>query len=188
MAQEIARFYTRSRRFKKMVGRLLDGTPIWGGPYSMPQFGVAGAVLFALLVSKPLWSPDGNLFFEIPMIVGITWGLAFLVGLIPVTRRPIGSWAMGALGAMLKPFEGTVNGSPVRIRSPHYVGGKTAMPLPPSAPAPDRPLEQPTEEAPASVEPEPEISPEIPAAPVPARTPKKPVSAVERLLQQASGK
>ena len=44
--REVARFYTRSRRFPKFIGRLHDGTKIPGGPYTLTQ----GVVLAIVLV------------------------------------------------------------------------------------------------------------------------------------------
>ncbi len=37
MPQETARFYTKSRRFPKMIGRMTDGSRIPGGPYTLTQ-------------------------------------------------------------------------------------------------------------------------------------------------------
>ena len=38
---EVARFYTRSRKFPRLIGRLHDGTKIPGGPYTVTQAIVA---------------------------------------------------------------------------------------------------------------------------------------------------
>lgn len=181
---EVARFYTRSRRFPKMVGRLPDGTRIWGGPYTPVQFLAGGVVLLGALITRSWWGFDGSLLFDLPVAVGMAWGAAYLTGRIPVTKRNLLSIIGGAITAVRAPRAGRYRAAPIRLRPPHQVTGRVQIDeLTTSGvgvPA-DRAAPVSTEPAPAVV-----AAPEARSDSV--GTSARPVSGVERLLQQTRAK
>ena len=100
MADEgVARFYTRSRRFPKMIGRMTDGSRIPGGPYTLTQVGFGGAVLLVLLMTRTMWS-TGSVILDLAITLGAAWGATWIVGLIPMTRRNLLLAFMDAIAAM----------------------------------------------------------------------------------------
>lgn len=182
--EEIARFYTRSRRFPKMIGRMTDGSRIPGGPYTLTQVGFGGVALMGLLTTRTLWSTGATL-LDLALTVGVAWGVTWLVGLIPMTRRNLVLAFVGAVAAMFKPHGGRYQDRPIRLARPHQAIGASQMPTP--VREPQTPLD-----TPAALE-QTHIPPARPARRQPAATtavvakPSAPtaVSAVERLLQQA---
>lgn len=179
--EEIARFYTRSRRFPKMIGRMHDGSRIPGGPYTLTQAGFGGAALMSLLLTRSLWS-SGAILLDVAITAGITWGVTWAVGLIPMTRRSLASAFVDAVGAMFRPYGGRYQERPVRLTRPHQAIGAAKMPVPVTAPAEaEVDVVDPVEAAEASAS---RVQPIPPAEP--SRALARPaVSAVERLLQQA---
>lgn len=177
--EEIARFYTRSRRFPKMIGRMTDGSRIPGGPYTLTQVGFGGVALMGLLATRTLWSTGATL-LDLAITVGVAWGVTWLVGLIPMTRRNLVLAFMGAVAAMFKPHGGRYQDRSIRLARPHKAIGSTRMP-PPVMATPAGELEA-TNSIPAPALPA--RQPQRTAA-VPAVKPHTAVSAVERLLQQA---
>lgn len=177
--EEIARFYTRSRRFPKMIGRMTDGSRIPGGPYTLTQVGFGGVALMGLLATRTLWSTGATL-LDLAITVGVAWGVTWLVGLIPITRRNLVLAFVGAVAAMFKPHGGRYQARPIRLVRPHQAIGSTRMP-PPVADTQGAELE---DAAPAQPSAQPARRTQRPA-PAPAAEPRVAVSAVERLLQQA---
>ena len=176
--EEIARFYTRSRRFPKMIGRMTDGSRIPGGPYTLTQVGFGGVALMVLLLTRTLWS-TGAVLLDLALVAGVAWGVTWVVGLLPMTRRNLVLAFVDAAAAMLKPHGGRYQERPIRLTRPHQAIGAALMPAPVSEPVPS--LEG--DELPQPVQPA--MSTPAPAAlstPAPTRAA---VSAVERLLQQA---
>jgi len=179
--EEIARFYTRSRRFPKMIGRMTDGSRIPGGPYTLTQVGFGGVALMGLLITRTLWSTGATL-LDLAITVGVAWGVTWLVGLIPMTRRNLVLAFAGAVAAMFKPHGGRYQARPIRLARPHQAIGSTRMP-PPVTDTPGVELEDAAPSQPSAL---PASRPQRPAAaPAPAAEPRAAVSAVERLLQQA---
>ncbi len=181
---EVARFYTRSRKFPRLIGRLHDGTKIPGGPYTVTQ-GVVFAVLLALaLITRGLWG-NVSILLYFPVAVAVAWGAAWLVGRLPATRRNVASLIYGVITAATSPVAGKYKDQPVKIAPPHFAGGTTMIryasaPIEPRTPAPIEPSIQPAPEpipAPAAIEHEPSAAP----------AERLPVSGVERLLAQARG-
>lgn len=183
--EEVARFYTRSRRFPKMIGRMTDGSRIPGGPYTLTQVGFGGVALMVLLLTRTLWS-SGAVLLDLAITAGVTWGVTWVVGLIPMTRRNLVLAFVDAAAAMFKPHGGRYQERPVRLNRPHQAIGKALMPTPAGE-------TEPADDTKVELAPAPELVPparsaqtlSTPAAPsrqAPARTA---VSAVERLLQQA---
>lgn len=185
---EVARFYTRSRKFPRLIGRLHDGTKIPGGPYTVTQ-AIVGAVLLALgLVTRGLWG-TGTILVDIPIVLLVAWGGAWGTGRLPATRRNVGSILFGAVGAMFRPAAGKYREQTVRLSPPHFAGGAavisgaktqtTAQPEPAApalAPAPASAVVEATS-APAVAE----------LVSVGVASARTPVTGVERLLAQAHG-
>lgn len=187
---EVARFYTRSRKFPRLIGRLHDGTKIPGGPYTVTQ-GIVAAVLLALgLVTRGLWG-TGTILVDIPIVLLVAWGGAWGAGRLPTTRRNVASILLGAFGAVFSPAAGKYQEQTVRLRPPHFAGGTTTISGTAATSTTTRPQ---TTGTPAPVVPTPAIATveETPAAAaelVPAGTAsaRTPVTGVERLLAQARG-
>ena len=185
---EVARFYTRSRKFPRLIGRLHDGTKIPGGPYTVTQ-GIVAAVLLALgLVTRGIWG-TGTILVDIPIVLLVAWGGAWGAGRLPATRRNVASIVLGAFGAVFSPAAGKYQEQTVKLRPPHFAGGTTTISV---AAAPvTTPTTTVTSEpavptvAIATVEETPAPTAElVPAGATSARTP---VTGVERLLAQARG-
>lgn len=187
---EVARFYTRSRKFPRLIGRLHDGTKIPGGPYTVTQ-GIVAAVLLALgLVTRGLWG-TGTILVDIPIVLLVAWGGAWGAGRLPATRRNVASILLGAFGAVFSPAAGKYQEQTVRLRPPHFAGGTTTISGTAATSTTTRPQ---TTGTPAPVVPTPAIAvvEETPAAAaelVSAGTAsaRTPVTGVERLLAQARG-
>lgn len=118
---EVGKFYTGTRKFKKVVGKFHDGTRIPGGPYTLTQFVVAGFTAIFLNVTKPVWSPmaGGNPLFEIIVIIGLTIAVGWASGKIPATKRNPFTVALDVGKAVSAPAAGKLQGKVVKIRPPH---------------------------------------------------------------------
>jgi len=173
--EEIARFYTRSRRFPKMIGRMTDGSRIPGGPYTLTQVGFGGVALMGLLVTRTAWTTNSVL-FDMAITVGAAWGVTWLVGLIPMTRRNLVAAFMDAAAAMFKPRGGRYKGQSIRLVRPHQAIGKALR----AAPARPSLAEAEAKAVPA------ERETLAPASTASTRTPSpRAITGVERLLQQS---
>lgn len=185
---EVARFYTRSRKFPRLIGRLHDGTKIPGGPYTVTQAIVAAVVLALGLVTRGLWG-TGTILVDIPIVLLVAWGGAWGAGRLPATRRNIGSILLGAVGAMFRPAAGKYREQTVKLSPPHFAGGTAVIG---GAKTPTTTQPQPAIPAPAPVAVTaaaeetrtPAATELVPVGATPARTP---VTGVERLLAQARG-
>lgn len=185
---EVARFYTRSRKFPRLIGRLHDGTKIPGGPYTVTQAIVAAVVLALGLVTRGLWG-TGTILVDIPIVLLVAWGGAWGAGRLPATRRNIGSILLGAVGAMFRPAAGKYREQTVKLSPPHFAGGTAVIG---GAKTPTTTHPQPAIPAPAPVAvtaaaeetQTPAATELVPVGATPARTP---VTGVERLLAQARG-
>lgn len=182
--REVARFYTRSRRFPKFIGRLHDGTKIPGGPYTLTQGIVLAIVLIGALLTQRMWG-TGSPLVDFPLAIAFSWAAAWGAGRIPATRRNMLNVLAGGLSAMTKPATGKYRGTTMKIRPPHYAGGKTTIAdtIVDVLPRPEVAIPTPTPEAPAAVQP----ATQQRSAPLATRPPAHAVSGVERLLQQARG-
>lgn len=179
--EEIARFYTRSRRFPKLIGRMTDGSRIPGGPYTMTQVLSGGMVFLVAMVTRNLWTTDAML-LDLMITAAITYAAIFVVGFLPLTRRNLVAAFMGAVSAIFRPVEGKYQGKVPRLRRPHQVHGTSLVLSYGSSPEeqpPPRPQPALEEAAPAA-QPSPAL---VSTSAAPAA--RVPMSAVERLLQQA---
>lgn len=177
----VAKFYTRARRFPKLIGKLHDGTRIPGGPYTITQVIVGGLFLFVAMQTRSLWT-WGSLIIDLPLALATTWGVAWVFGLIPQTNRNILSVAASGLAAFSSPLNGRFKGKPVRFRQPHRARSRVALDL----------GEYTAEAGDTTTVPEPDILQEKPLTPIlevgetslSSTTRTRAVSGVERLLGQ----
>ncbi|MGO2110397.1 MAG: hypothetical protein ACTH31_02170 [Pseudoclavibacter sp.] len=111
---ETARFYTASRKYPRMIGRLPEGTRLWGGPYTFTQLGSGAAALALALAARPLWS-TGSLVVDLLIGVGVAWGAAFAARALPTSRLNPAVVLSAALEVAFAPRGGTYRGRAVRI-------------------------------------------------------------------------
>ena len=130
--REVARFYTRSRRFPKFIGRLHDGTKIPGGPYTLTQGVVMAIVLVVALMTQSVWG-TGSPIVDIPVAAFVSWGAAWGAGRIPATRRNLLSIITSGMSAMTRPAAGREPGVTIPVGPPHFPGGGTTIAEPVSA-------------------------------------------------------
>lgn len=181
---ETARFYTRSRKFPKVIGRFHDGTKIPGGPYTVAQVVIGGTIALIALTTRAAWG-SGSILLDIPVSLAVSWAAAWGAGRIPATRRNLLTVVVGAFTAAFRPAEGRYRERPFRTTRPHYAAGKvaiatvnlsgTARPTTLAPSAPPAPAALPTPAAPRQLEPAPTKRPVA-------------VTGVERLLQQSRSK
>jgi hypothetical protein len=169
----IGRLYTRSRRFPKFIGKLLDGTKIPLGPYTLTQGVLFGIALVIAVTTKGMWGSGQNL-LDLVVAVGVSWGLAWAAGFIPITRRNLLSVLTGVINAYSRPVDGTYRGRGFKARKPSFAAGKAHVISTPASAELDQ-----VSAAPLAETPEPRQTA------LPAPTEKKTMTAVERLLQQA---
>lgn len=185
---EVARFYTRARRFPKQIGRTLDGAKIPGGPYSILQFTLGVSSIIVLVATRQAWGL-GSIFFDFPVAAGLGWGVALITGRIPATRRNVLFVAWGAIAAAFAPPVGRYRDATIQIPKPHRAHGspflfegRVLVPATSSAvPATQPPVSPPAAEVDLPTVPEiQEVAPQ----PQPNLVTSRPVSGVERLLAQ----
>lgn len=136
----VVRWYTRARKFPQLIGRTPDGTRLWGGPYTITQVVIAGALLAVGWQTTAVWARfgfTGNVVFAGAVFAVVIWS----VGKIPVGSRNPLSVAAGVCRALLAPQTGRTRGAVVRIRRPHRVHHHLALALqsPPVEAAPHVP-------------------------------------------------
>lgn len=122
---EIARFYTRARKFPKLIGRLHDGTRIPGGPYTVTQLVALIVLTTGALLTRGLWGSTMLADFVISLAIGV--GGAFAIGMLPTQQRNLFSVAGGVLRAIRSPMQGRYQGVNVRIAPPHRARGAVAI-------------------------------------------------------------
>lgn len=182
---EIARFYTRSRRFPKMIGRMHDGTKIPGGPYTITQAAI-GAILFLIAITTRAQWGTGSILIDLPICVGVAWGAAWGAGRIPSTRRNLLSVLIGGLAAMFKPAAGQYQGIPFRPRGPHKATGHVHFGTDITVPAADQAIAAEEPEIPVTSAEAGDVTAPVPAlTPPPASARPTTLTAVERLLEQS---
>ena len=122
---EIVRFY-RTNKYPLMMGRLPDGTKIFGGPYTAAQ-GITGAAMIMLaLFTWGMWASFG-LIGNLVTLVTVVLVPVHLAGMIRTKNRNPLMIAAGALGAWSAPSGGKLANASLRFRKPHYVSGTTSV-------------------------------------------------------------
>ena len=114
---EVVKWYTRARRFPRLVGRTHTGGKIWGGPYTITQVVGAVVVVIAMLNTTSLWA-RGTVFTNVALLAGITYAVVFALGKMPPDARNPLSVLAGAAGALLTPGQGRQGGRPLRAVRP----------------------------------------------------------------------
>lgn len=189
--ESYARFYTKARRFPKMIGRLNDGSRIPGGPYTLTQISVGGVVLFLMLMFRPVWG-WGFVLAEIPFAVAISWVVMWTVGRLPTSQRNIVAAIFAGFSAAFSPSSGRYRGNTVTFRKPHTVRGR-AVDLTPRAAVAEASHEEDVAVIASGTQveqrlPKLERQPALTANLEPVVSSSAPMSAVERLLQQTGSK
>lgn len=164
---EIARWYTAGRRFPRLMGRLSDGTPIPGGPYTIQQLAVFVIGLLALNMTRGVWGVFGTL-INYALMFALPWLAAKALGFFAWGRNPI-TIAHGFLQLMTTPRAGRINGRPVEAPKTTGQGRGASAPAHAFTPA--------VKNAPTPAAP--------PTAPEPRPTPRAelaPLTGVQQLL------
>lgn len=114
----VGKFFTRAMKIPLMVGRLIDGTRLWGGPYTVPQI-VAGFIALLVLWQAFAWFfSTGLIFTDAILVVFGAWGVAFLVGRLPDSRRNLFNLMTSMVSATATSKTGFYRGSPFKIQQP----------------------------------------------------------------------
>ncbi|GAA4660216.1 hypothetical protein [Arthrobacter cryoconiti] len=179
---EVVKFY-RTSKYPLMLGRLPDGSKIFGGPYTAAQ-GIAGAAMIILVLSS--WGLWANYGLIGNIIVGATAVVVpvYFAGMIRTRNRNPASMFLGAMKAFASPDTGRVGSKAFKFRKPHHVRGLTIpdyMPASPEIPAADKEPGQPVRNIQA---PEP-----APASPSTVQAQQhRAVTAIERLMAETTPK
>lgn len=177
----VARFYTRARKFPRLLGVTTDGWRIPGGPYTYTQAIAGICAVFALSQTVSLWARGGaisTLMFGATLV----WVVVYLVGRIPpMTYNPV--WFVaGVLGMSVSPSTGKQRGQRVAVSKPYRARGTYRVDLGPAEPDDSVPG---VENAPPLIASETETRTEEPAT-VPTPGPERIVtSSVGELLAKA---
>lgn len=144
----VARFYTRARKFPRLLGVTPHGRPLPGGPYTITQAIAAVATLFLLSKTTFLWA-TGGLITTAAVGLAVVGGVVYLVGQIPAgTYNPL--WFLAGLITLASsPAAGRTRGATIRPPRPRRLNGTCLIDLHEDD-APDRHL--PEVEVPAEEE------------------------------------
>lgn len=133
---EPARFFTRARRIPILVGRLPDGRPMPGGPYTLVQVLSGAGVGLTLSKTTVLWAHFGGLLdlvFAGCVVVGVVWG----TGKLPSSGRNPFTWVLDAVSLYSTPHQGSLRGRPLRVSRPRLVRHRlVVLQAPQSTPGP----------------------------------------------------
>lgn len=114
----VGKFFTRAMKIPLMVGRLIDGTRLWGGPYTVPQI-VAGFIALLVLWQAFAWFfSTGLIFTDAILVIFGAWGVAFLVGRLPDSRRNLFNLMTSMASATATSKTGFYRGAPFKIQQP----------------------------------------------------------------------
>lgn len=114
----VGKFFTRAMKIPLMVGRLIDGTRLWGGPYTVPQI-VAGFIALLVLWQAFAWFfSTGLIFTDAILVVLGAWGAAYLTGRLPESRRNMLNVITSAASATTTSKTGLYRGTPFKIQQP----------------------------------------------------------------------
>lgn len=123
---EVVRWYTRARRFPQLIGKTASGGQIWGGPYTYTQVAVGAISLVVGLKTTWVWGRFGTIGNAV-VVLGVSYGLVFLTGRLPVGARNPFAVGAGLLRALSAPSQGRLNGSPLRLRRPHRARSRVVI-------------------------------------------------------------
>lgn len=114
----VGKFFTRAMKIPLMVGRLIDGTRLWGGPYTVPQI-VAGFIALLVLWQVFAWFfSTGFILTDAILVVSGAWGVAYLTGRLPESRRNLFHVMTSMASATTTSKTGLYRGVPFKIQQP----------------------------------------------------------------------
>lgn len=114
----VGKFFTRAMKIPMMVGRLIDGTRLWGGPYTVPQL-IAGFIALLVLWQAFAWFfSTGFILTDAILVVMGAWGVAYMTGRIPESRRNLFNVLTSAASATTTSKTGLYRGVPFKIQQP----------------------------------------------------------------------
>lgn len=125
---EVARFYTRARKFPKLIGRLHDGTRIPGGPYTISQLVALVVLTTGAMLTRGIWG--SAVLFDLIVSLAIGIGGAFTLGLLPSQQRNLLSVTNGLISATSSSASGHYRGKTVQLRAPSHATGRVAINTP----------------------------------------------------------
>ena len=114
----VGKFFTRAMKIPLMVGRLIDGTRLWGGPYTVPQIVAGFIALLVLWQAFACFFSTGLIFTDAILVIFGAWGVAFLVGRLPDSRRNLFNLMTSMASATATSKTGFYRGSPFKIQQP----------------------------------------------------------------------
>lgn len=115
---EVAKFFSQARRIPMLIGKLPDGSRIWGGPYTGYQVIALIVTGGGLYLFHDLWS-SGAILSDIFLGVVIAICVGLLAGRIPLDARNPMVLVAGFGNALQAPRTGTYRGAAPRVRKPH---------------------------------------------------------------------
>jgi hypothetical protein len=149
---EVVRFYTKARRFPRLLGKWPSGEPIWGGPYTSAQAIGGIATLLLLKETFGVWAKFG--LANALILLGVPYGVTLALRKLPLAGRSPLRLAAGFISAYTQPSHGWLRGRPVRPPRPVKVRSRVtvsdAVPAAASRPSVPRPATQPAAARPAS--------------------------------------
>lgn len=162
------KFYTRARKFPRLIGTTLGGQTLPGGPYTARQLVVVLGVLVLATKTSGLWGAGMGGLSKVLVIVFAALGSAALTRHLPTfTRNPL-SLIAGLLRVLTSPTTGRLRGRPVRLPpinavkgysmiddGPARTAGHVDQTVPDTAPHADAAHELPVGRCPADVHPGP---------------------------------
>lgn len=114
----VGKFFTRAMKIPLMVGRLIDGTRLWGGPYTVPQLVAGGIALLVLWQAFAWFFSTGLIFTDAILVIFGAWGVAYLTGRLPESRRNMLNVITSAASATTTSKTGLYRGAPFKIQQP----------------------------------------------------------------------
>lgn len=123
---EVAKWYTRARRFPQLIGKTPDGAKLPGGPYTFTQVGVFVGVFVVGLKTTHIWGAFG-LLGNFAVLFGVAYGACFAAGRVPVGARNPFSVGASVLRAVAAPAGGRYRGSPIRPKRPHPISARLVI-------------------------------------------------------------
>ena len=117
------KFYTRARKFPRLIGTTLGGRTLPGGPYTARQLVVVLGVLVLATKTSGLWGAGLGGISKVLVVVFAALGSAVLTRNLPTfTRNPF-SLIAGLLRVITSPATGRLRGRPVRLPPINAVKG-----------------------------------------------------------------
>ncbi|WP_209326327.1 hypothetical protein [Brevibacterium renqingii] len=185
---EVAKFFSQARRIPMLIGKMPDGSKIWGGPYTVYQLialVIAGAGLYLF---HGMWS-TGAILADLLVGAVIAISAALLAGQIPLDARNPTALVSSFVNALQSPRTGTYHGKAPRLRRPHRANVAISVQplfLEADALVDGDPVTEAPAEADVAVEPDPTpTTQDEPVSPEPQSVTELPRTGLERLIAQS---